>query len=213
MKRFLLTTALVLTTAGAAFAQDNSQIRAQVDDALTGLGITVDVNTLTDAQLSEIFLLTNSADSGNKARVEAALSDMMGPMASMEASSSQLRTSVQNSLDRMGIEGDVSTLSNSDVTKLYLMLNSAEMGTATESQIQETFATMQPGSSDAEADAMLVINMPESQLRTSVGNRLQTMGLDIDVNTLSQAQLGEIHLLTTSAMDSNVAAEIEAIVN
>ncbi len=213
MKRFLLTTALVLTTAGAGFAQDNSQIRAQVDDALTKLNINVDASTLTDAQLSEIFLLTNSADSGNKARVEAALSDMMGPMASMEASSSQLRTSVQNSLDRMGIEGDVSTLSNADVTKLYLMLNSAEMGTATEAQIQETFATMQPGSSDAETDTMLVINMPESQLRTSVGNRLQTMGLDIDVDALSQAQLGQIHLLTTSATDSSVAAEIEAIVN
>lgn len=213
MRRLLMTTALVLTTATAGFAQENSQIRAQVEDKLMALNINVDVSSLSDEQLNEIFLLSTGDEMGDRSRIQAAIGDMAGPMATMEVSNSQLRGSVQNSLTALGIEGDVSTLSDADVTRLYFLVNSAEMGRATESRIQEVFATMQPGSTDAETETMLVIEMPEGQLRNSVGNRLQTMGIEVDVNALSQEQLAQLHLLTSNPSDENVRAEVEAIVN
>ncbi len=86
---------------------------------------------------------------------------MIGPMATMEVSNSQLRTSVQNSLTEMGIEGDVSTLSDADVMRLYFLVNGAEIGNASASQIEETFARMQPDSADAQTETGLVINVPE----------------------------------------------------
>ena len=66
MKRILLTTALVAFTAGSAMAQDESQLRTAVANEFTTMGLDIDASTLTNAQLSEIYLLTNSTDMGKR---------------------------------------------------------------------------------------------------------------------------------------------------
>ena len=141
----------------------------------------------------------------------------MGLMAdedvAMEVSNSQLRNSVRNSFNAMGIEGDVDTLSDAEVAEIYLMVNSAEMGDATESQIQEALAGMAGGSTDSAEERMIMVTMPQSQLRLSVANKLQAMGIEADVNALSQTQLAQIKLLVGDSTDNNVKAQVEAIVN
>ena len=216
MKRILLTTALVAFTAGSAMAQDESQLRTAVATEFTTMGLDIDASTLTNAQLSEIYLLTNSTDMGKRQKIEAALSGM-GLMAdedvAMEVSNSQLRNSVRNSFNAMGIEGDADTLSDAEVAEIYLMVNSAEMGDATESQIQEALAGMAGGSTDSAEERMIMVTMPQSQLRLSVANKLQAMGIEADVNALSQTQLAQIKLLVGDSTDNNVKAQVEAIVN
>ena len=216
MKRILLTTALVAFTAGSAMAQDESQLRTAVANEFTTMGLDIDASTLTNAQLSEIYLLTNSTDMGKRQKIEAALSGM-GLMAdedvAMEVSNSQLRNSVRNSFNAMGIEGDADTLSDAEVAEIYLMVNSAEMGDATESQIQEALAGMAGGSTDSAEERMIMVTMPQSQLRLSVANKLQAMGIEADVNALSQTQLAQIKLLVGDSTDNNVKAQVEAIVN
>ena len=67
MKRFLMTSALVLTTAtGAAFAQSNdssSQLRTQVGNWIGGSSYNVDVDSLTDDQIAAMYgAITSSED-------------------------------------------------------------------------------------------------------------------------------------------------------
>ncbi len=45
-----------------------------------------------------------------------------------------------------------------------------------------------------------------------MGSRLQSMGIEVDVEALSQDQLSQLHLLTSSS-DDNIRAHVESIVN
>lgn len=68
MKRFLMTTALVMTTAaGGAFAQandpDTMQLRNSVAQSLITSEYDVDVNSLTDVQVTKLYQAFNSTSS------------------------------------------------------------------------------------------------------------------------------------------------------
>ena len=75
MKNLLITTAFVVASAGAAFAQDTDMVTVQgemergqltrlVDQMLTTYNMEVDVGSLTDEQLSELYLLRASSEEG-----------------------------------------------------------------------------------------------------------------------------------------------------
>lgn len=214
MKRLLTTTALILATSGAVFAQDNAQLREDVTGALQNLNLEADVSTLNDDQLSEIYLLTNSEDSGKKLRVAAALRDMgmmSGDAMTVDMSTGQLRTAVSNQLTARGIEGDVSTLSGAQLSEIYLLTSGSDMEGGDTAQIEEALSTMQADAQEpGDDDAMMSVNVPDSNLRASVANGLETMGIEADVESLSNSQLAEVFLIMNSGMDSTNKAEIEA---
>lgn len=216
MKRLLTTTALILATSGAVFAQDNTQLKNDVMGALESLNIEADVSTLTDAQLSEIFLLTNSSDSGKKLRVQAAISDMgmaSGDSMSIDMTAGQLRNSVSNQLTQRGIEADVSTLSQAQLTEIYLLTTGSDMEGGDTARIEEALATMQSDPQEPGDDSqMVVVEMNDSQLRNTVGNILTAMNIDADASTLTNAQLAEVFLLANTGMDNTVKAQIEAAI-
>ena len=216
MKRFLTTTALVLATSGAVFAQDNTQLKNDVMGALQSLNIEADVSTLTDAQLSEIFLLTNSSDSGKKLRVQAAISDMgmaSGDSMTIDMTAGQLRNSVSNQLTQRGIEADVSTLSHAQLTEIYLLTTGSDMEGGDTARIEEALTTMQSDPQEPGDDSqMVVVDMNDSQLRNTVGNILTAMNIDADASTLTNAQLAEVFLLANTGMDNSVKAQIEAAI-
>ncbi|MGB5558568.1 MAG: hypothetical protein WBN04_11215 [Paracoccaceae bacterium] len=216
MKRFLLTSALVAFAAGSAIAQDESQLRTAVANELTQMGLNIDTDTLTEGQLSEIYLLTTNTDSGKRQAIEAALGHMglmPDDMVEVEMPNTQLRSSVENSLTTLGIEANVSTLSDAQVAEIYLIANGSDMESGKTARIQTALGQMKPEGFDGTKHTM-VVRMPENQLRVAVRNSLETLGLKADADALTQTQLAQIYLLTSnSSMDNNVAAQVEAIVN
>lgn len=66
MKRFLMSTAFVVATAGIASAQqDASQLRQLVEQELATYQYDVDVSQLTDEQVSRLYFIATSTDSAS----------------------------------------------------------------------------------------------------------------------------------------------------
>ena len=154
MKRFLMTTAIVLsTTAGAAYAQSDmnaEQLRAAVGQYLATSTFEVDVNSLTDTQLAALHGAITSTDSeGERDReVYAVLNDANVEMKErpdfimveeVETPRDQIYISVQNALEGTEFEGKVWSLSDAQLSAAYGFINSTDSETEKEQKLRSLF--------------------------------------------------------------------------
>ncbi len=150
MKRFLMTTAIVLTTAGAAVAQSNDALRAEVGNFLATSPYMVDVNSLTDAQIAELHgAYTSSEDASERhAKVEAVINDnnveytdrpMIVMVEGSEMDRSQLYQSVSNALIGTKYEGMAYTLSDAQLAQAYGAVNSSDDASTMETKLSAVF--------------------------------------------------------------------------
>ena len=134
MKRFLMTSALVLTTAtGAAFAQSNdssSQLRTQVGNWIGGSSYNVDVDSLTDDQIAAMYgAITSSEDQSEQ---DAAIRSVINAenvemeerpnyviVADEQMDRSQLHESVSMALVGTEYEGMAYTLTDEELAAVY----------------------------------------------------------------------------------------------
>ncbi|MDF0602389.1 hypothetical protein P1J78_16745 [Psychromarinibacter sp. C21-152] len=142
MKRLLMTTALVLTTAaGTASAQmadgDNVQLRNEVGNYLAASEWTVDVDSLTTEQLVEIHSAITSDESATEvdSAVEAVLNDgnveyterpAYVVVETEELPRDQIFTKVSNALIGTEYEGMAWTLSDEELVQAYSVVNSTD---------------------------------------------------------------------------------------
>jgi PKD repeat protein len=152
MKRFLITTALVLTTAGGAHAQmvdSSSQLRAQVGNYLATTNYMVDVDSLTDEQVNQLYASIQSGGGEmQNADVKAVLNDN-NIMASERPATirvgeadmprGQLYAEVSNSLVGTEFEGRAYTLTDEEIAGLYTVINGSEDGADKNAKIAAYF--------------------------------------------------------------------------
>ncbi|NSX54715.1 hypothetical protein [Parasulfitobacter algicola] len=134
MKRFLATTALVMTTSAAAFAMSNEQLKDSVENELNSYEMEVNVDALTDDQISAIYVIMTTGDSplDKQQRIEsiledansAAVVDEKGMVITLPAN--DMRAQVQSRLAIMGFDVDVSELDDETIQGIYLVATSGE---------------------------------------------------------------------------------------
>ena len=165
MKRILLSTAFVLGTAGFAAAQDvaDDQLRALVSQELDAYGTDIEVDQLTDEQVSELYLYATSTDSTSvkhdnyrrildpylgdegtpyrtRTRAYTAAGEGM-PETDLEPVGVtlpryQLRSLVEQMLETYEIEVDVSQLTDEQLAELYLIDTSTDSESVEEDRIR-----------------------------------------------------------------------------
>ncbi len=155
MKRFLMTSALVLTTAtGAAFAQandpDTMQLRTSVGQWIGGSTYNVDVDSLTDEQIAAMYGAITSSDdqSEQDAAIRAVLNDnnvMMEErpanimVGDVETPRNQLYTSVEMALVGTEYEGMAYTLTDEELAAVYGTINSSDSESQLSTQLSSYF--------------------------------------------------------------------------
>lgn len=134
MKRIVTTTALAIAVAAPA-AADTDMLRNALDDRFEN----VDVSTLTDEQVRALYAATAGTESAAELQrsVDSIVADsqyemdeeaiMADPdeMARM-GGSNDIRNAVQNMLATREVEADVATLTDAQVSALYLELTDSE---------------------------------------------------------------------------------------
>ncbi|MBV0912661.1 hypothetical protein [Anianabacter salinae] len=215
MKRLLTTTALVLATAtaGVATAQD-SQIRNTVSNEIATLGMDIDVSTLSQEQVAELYtIITSTDDSGDVAqRVRAVIADNSTGMSMDDAD--QLRQTVANELATYGMDVDVALLTDEEVSELYAATTSTDdEGTAMQ-RVRGILAGSGAVDMNDPETLLVVLNMEQSQFDAAVENALVSTGYtSVDVSNLSTSQKAEIYTLATSSeMGTDEVNRIGAIV-
>lgn len=152
MKTLLMSTAAALTLATGAFAQSgDDQLRLAVADQLDGYDINVDVSSLSDEQIAEIYAIGQSEDdAGERAQVMAVLGDagyqqmelgeemifISNTTAGMEnavenategMTANSLRDQVDIKLGEYGFDDvDAATLTDDQVAKLYTVVQNSD---------------------------------------------------------------------------------------
>lgn len=151
MKRLLITSALALSLAGgAAVAQDASQLRNAVGNYIATTEYNVDVSTLTDEQVAQLYsAITSTDDHGERDnKVRAVLSENNVEtyerpttvlIADIEYPRDQIFTSVQNALVGTEYEGLAWTLSDEELVEVYSLLNNAEADAPAITDLQAYF--------------------------------------------------------------------------
>lgn len=135
MKNLLLTTALIMGTATFAHAASHTQIAMQVDNALASMAMEVDIDSLTEDQISALYTTISSSDNASEKRnkIRAQLNDMNVMATDMDdpdvevryvAPRSQLISLVRAKETELGI-GNVSlrSLSDEQLVALYQLGN------------------------------------------------------------------------------------------
>lgn len=151
MRTLLYTTAATLTLATAAFAQSNEQLQESVALALEEQNINVDLTTVSDDKLAELYALTQASDTmGERTRIMSVFEDasyqkmelgeeviFMPEDYAMETEmpGNDLRGLVGIKLSEYGVDADVESLSDDEVAKLFTVVQSSE-GDAARARIQ-----------------------------------------------------------------------------
>ncbi|MBM9593733.1 hypothetical protein [Roseitranquillus sediminis] len=161
MKRILLSTALALATTGAAFAQDadTAQLRELVSQELSEYGATdVTVDDLTSEQVSQLYFIFTSTDSSSvqRERVDRVIDEVAGneprpnrirtyrvmegdedvEPVSVTLPRNQLRALVSQMLETYEVEVDVATLTDEQLTELYIIDTSSDSESVEEDRIR-----------------------------------------------------------------------------
>ena len=204
MKRFLTTTAVILTTATALPAQNADQLRDQVETYFMSNGISQPMSELSDAQLSELYLAITSSEDASATRhaVDAVLAD---EAIGSPASRTQLIAEVDGYMEQYGFEGPaLDTLSNETLAELYVIATSSTMSqrrNAFEEALRMSSPTMENG-------------MERGQIYDAVEIFFDANGeYDVDVAMLSEEQLNEVYLAITSSDSGNVDSAVRAAIN
>ncbi len=142
MKNLMLSTALVLSTAGFAAADSHFQIEAQVENELALMQMDVDMDSLTEEQISALYTTISSAETASERDkgVRAVLNDWNvtfenedDPELTLMIPRSQLRSLVYAKRGELGIDQiRVRTLTDDQLAALYLIAN----GDASDKQVQ-----------------------------------------------------------------------------
>ncbi len=146
MKTLIYGTTIALLMSTSAMAQDNEQVRAGLEKIFMEENISVDPATLPEDVALDIYAATQGSDTMHeRTLIEEKLRDagyvmmdMEQPVAegstemhtvTMAMPDSQLRDEVSIKLQDVGYtDVDVSALSEEEVTQVYLVLQSSDMG-------------------------------------------------------------------------------------
>ena len=142
MKRLLITTtAAAIALSTAAFAESDSQLRMSVESELDAHNFNVDVSTLSDEQVAEVYAITQSDDdSGERIKLMSVLGDAgyqhmeLGeemifvklPEDMPMPPANDLRAEVGLKLDEYGIKADASELSDDQVAKIFAIVQNSD---------------------------------------------------------------------------------------
>lgn len=134
MKRTLATLAAATLLASPLLAQNPDMLRDQVETGLANYQTDIDVNRLTDAQVSALYLALTSGDSpaDKQATIEAIIEDenyvmddtMMDP--ATVGGNTGTRSIVENRLAVRGYEVEAEDLTDEQVTELYVVLTGGD---------------------------------------------------------------------------------------
>lgn len=176
--------AAALTIGGAAYSQ-NEQLQAQVRGQLSQHGIEIqNFEALSDTQLQQIALLLGTSESQNvqRASVESLLA-IKEPCVGND----QMRASVAAQLRQHNITlSNIDTLNGSELTVLQAVLGSNEPPSAMASQIRQIFASDSP-------------ILGNDQLRAEVGNCLNRLNVELDLDDLTPQQMIQIEAIAGGA--------------
>ncbi len=151
MKNLLLSTALVLSTATFAGAASHSQIAMQVDNELATMSMNVDIDSLTEEQVAELFSALTSAETAQDKQlaVEGVLNDenvmfereqdadvvVVVDGADTMVPRSQLRAAVLESGDDLGLtDTRIRLLDDDKLGALFLLANGNDPDKMTKAQ-------------------------------------------------------------------------------
>lgn len=145
MKRLLMTTALVIGTAGFAAAQNEDMLRDRVETYFDNTQTDVVVSSLSDEQVNEIYIAITSSDDAAQRRedVDAVLADMGVIVADdgtvtmeepgyvlvdeVEMPRDQIHVRVSNYFeDHPQIEADADMLSDEQLAAAYVAITSTD---------------------------------------------------------------------------------------
>ncbi|WP_208349952.1 hypothetical protein [Pseudaestuariivita rosea] len=144
MKRLLTTTAFVLSASAAAFAMTNDQLKDAVENELNTYDKEVNVDMLTEDQISAIYMTMTTGDSplDKQRRIEQILED--APSAAIrdengvliELPENNVRAQLQSRLAIRGFDVDVAELDRDTVMQLYAVVTSSESPAESNSTIE-----------------------------------------------------------------------------
>ncbi|MCO6382518.1 hypothetical protein [Oceanicola sp. 502str15] len=150
MKRLMMTVAAVAISATSAFAMAPEQLRDSVKAQLTEYAPEVEIETLTDDQVVQIYMIT--ADSSTSASQKSgAISEVIeGTRAEYYAELAEadidlnldvnnMREILQAKLDVRGWDYDVSTLDDQEVASLAQAFNNGDSPAEIESAVKSAF--------------------------------------------------------------------------
>ncbi len=134
MKNLLLSTAIVLSTATLASADSHGQLAMQVDNELATMNVNVDIDSLTEAQIKELYAALTSSETADEKgdAVRAVLNDhnvMFEEEADVDlvvtVPRSQIRAQVLNNSEDLGLtETRIRLLDDEKLAALFLLVNS-----------------------------------------------------------------------------------------
>lgn len=201
MKRMILATTAALALAAPAFAQ--SQIETTVGNALVQYGYDASVvQTLSDAQVTELYLAITSEDVGDVRAIIDAIGVDDSAMGTGAADNDQLTSIVDAELVAAGFPaGTASMLTDAEVTELYLAAT-GESG----NDVDVVINGLTFGMGNMEND---VIN---SSAERYVVASLMSRGVEMDtVLDLTDAELAELYIALTSGSESEVRNTLQSI--
>ncbi|QDC09295.1 hypothetical protein FHY55_08595 [Oceanicola sp. D3] len=150
MKRIMMTVAAVAITAGSAFAATSEQLRDNVKAQLVEYAPEVQVETLTDDQIVQIYMVV--ADSGTSAAdksgsiqeiIEGTDAERYAEMADGEIDLNlevnNMREILQAKLDVRGFDYDVSELSDEEVAALAGAFNNGDSPAEIDASVKAAF--------------------------------------------------------------------------
>lgn len=191
MKRMMLATTAALTLSAPAFAQSQTEIF--VSNAMVGYGYDASVvETLTDAQITELYIALSSENDAEVRQVidglELAADDVDTGLVDTARRNDALVVADQ-ALMRAGYpEGTADMLSNAEVASLYIAADSGD-----DNEITNVINGLQFGMEEAEAEEI------NSSAERFVVAQLLTRGVDRDVVLdLSDAEFTELFIALTS---------------
>ncbi len=134
MKNLLLSTAIVLSTVTLASADSHGQLAMQVDNELATMNVNVDIDSLTEAQIKELYAALTSSETADEKgdAVRAVLNDhnvMFEEEADVDlvvtVPRSQIRAQVLNNSEDLGLtETRIRLLDDEKLAALFLLVNS-----------------------------------------------------------------------------------------
>lgn len=195
MKRLMMTTTIIATlTAGTAFAY-NEQMRATVEQQLLSMPMDVEVGTLTNEQVAEIYPIVTSADSPS---MKASKIEAIVTAVDVDTVSQQNRDALMIIADTRFPELDVAELNDAQVLNILAVVNSGAMPNTVQSRVEAIAGNPMVGM-DAEVE----------MLRESLANRAETLGVELDVSTLSDEQV--VRTMAALSNDDSQSEQVSTI--
>ena len=150
MKRLMMTVAAVALSTSAAIAMTPEQLRESLDQQLNEFAPEVEVETLTDEQVVQAYVVVNDGGMSVAEKsgaigeiVEGTNAEVYAEMAEgdidLTVDANSMREKVQTRLDISGFDYDVSELTDEEVVELATAFNSGESPADIENAVTSAF--------------------------------------------------------------------------